>query len=119
MLTKGGRLTVVSAFNRISGPGPPWGVPVLAIPLVIHGHSEEAETDHDGEVQLINDERELIRSIPFKFTFPASSVPGLPVRSIVNLVQLGASFDAPGLYVFEVYIDGTYMAAASLVIAQS
>ena len=115
---QGGRLTVVNAFNRITGPGPQWGIPVLALSIVIHGHSEEAETRHEGEVRLINDERELIRAMPFEFEF-AKAVPGIPLRHIAILVTLATTFASPGPYAFEVYIDDTYMAAASWVIVQS
>lgn len=114
-----GRLTVVNAFNQINGPGPQWVVPVMAISLVIHGHSEEASTEHQGEVRLINDTRKTVRSMPFQFAFPEATVPGLPVKNISTMMHIGANFPAAGLYAFEVYIDGTYMAAASLVIVQS
>ena len=114
-----GRLTVVNAFNQIAGPGPQWVIPVMAISLVIHGHSEEAETEHKGEIRLINDARELVRAAPFEFAFPQATVPGLPVKNITTLMTIGQKFPAPGLYAFEVYIDDTYMAAASLVIVQS
>ncbi len=115
----GGRLTVVNAFNRLSGPGPQWGMPVLAIPLVIHGHSEEAETEHEGKIKLIDAERTVKQEIDFSFRFPEASVPGLPVKHIGNIMIFGATFDAPGLYAFEVYIDDIYMAAASMVIQQT
>ena len=56
-IDQGGRLTVVNAFNRLSGPGPRWVMPVLAIPIVVHGHSEEAETEHEGKIKLIDADR--------------------------------------------------------------
>ena len=114
-----GRLTVVNAFNQITGPGPQWVIPVMGISLVIHGHSEEAETEHKGEVRLINDARELVKSMRFEFAFSKITVPGLPVKHISTLMTIGQNFPAPGLYTFEVYIDDIYMAAASLVIVQS
>ncbi len=113
------RLTVVNAFNQISGPGPRWTVPILALSIVIHGHSEEAETDHEGEIRLIDDSREILRSMPFEISFPKSTHPGLPVKFIATLQAVGFTFEAAGLYAFEVYIDGIYMAAVSLVIVQS
>ena len=114
-----GRLTIVNAFNSITGPGPSWTIPVLAISIVIHGHSAEASSEHKGEVRLIDSERAVLRSMEFEFAFSASSVPGLPVRFIQTLGILGATFDSAGLYAFEIYIDGTYHAATSLVVLQS
>ena len=113
-----GRLTVVNSFNQITGPGPKWTIAMLALSIVIHGHSEEAETDHQGELRLINESREVVKTMPFEVKFPKATVPGLPVRFIATLRSVGATFDAPGLYAFEVYIDGIYMAAASLVVVQ-
>ncbi len=114
-----GRLTIVNAFNLISGPGPAWGVPVLAISIVIHGHSAEAGTEHKGEIRLIDSERTVLRSLEFEFGLGAITVPGMPIRFIQTLGILGANFDSPGLYAFEVYIDGTYHAAASLVVQKN
>ena len=110
-----GRLTVVNAFNSISGPGPVWAVPVLAISIVIHGHSAEAGSEHEGEIRLIDAERTAVKPpMKFEFAFTASTVSGIPVRFIQTLSILGATFESPGPYAFEVYIDGTYHAAASL-----
>ena len=114
-----GKLTVVNAFNQINGPGPKWTIAVLGLSIVVHGHSDEAETSHQGEVRLINEDREVIRSMPFPFDFPKTTVPGLPVRYVAAMTIIGASFDAPGVYAFEVYIDDIYMAAASLVITKT
>ena len=116
---KGGRLTVVNAFNRLTGPGPRWAMPVLAIPLVIHGHSEEAETTHEGVLRLIDEERTVKQETEFSFSFSETVVPGLPLKHISNIMIMGATFDKPGLYAFEVYIDGIYMASASLVIQRT
>lgn len=113
-----GRLTVVNAFNEIGGPGPEWVIPILALSIVVHGHSEEAETDHEAEIRLIDDSREIVRTMPFEVSFPKSTYPGLPVKYIATILAVGFKFEAAGLYAFEVYIDGIYMAAASLVITQ-
>lgn len=117
--TVDGKLTVVNAFNQIKGAGPKWMIPVMGISIVVHGHSEEAETEHEGEIRLINEDRKLLRSLPFSFTFPKSTIVGLPLRYVAVMTLIGATFDAPGVYAFEVYIDDIYMAAASLVITKT
>lgn len=116
--TTDGRLTVVNTFNRISGPGPQWGVPMLAVSLVIHGHKAEAGTHHEGEIKLLNKDREEINPQPmtFEFQFKEESEldPGMPLRSTQTYTVIGISFPEPGPYAFEVYIDETYHASASL-----
>ncbi|MFO8175515.1 MAG: hypothetical protein R6T96_14605 [Longimicrobiales bacterium] len=117
-----GRLTVVNVFNKINGPGP-WAIPFFSISMVIHGHEKEAQTHHEGEIILLDSERERVKEdpIPFEFTFPKKSknTPGMPVRFVVNLMIAGLVFERPGPYAFEVHIDGTYHASASLFIART
>lgn len=117
-----GRLTVVNAFNRLSGPGPKWGLPVMYLTLVVHGPLQEAGTEHEGEIKLLNAQRELINKEPMKFMFrfppnDGNLTPGMPVRSITT-VALGLQFDAPGPYAFEITIDGYFAAATLLHVTQ-
>lgn len=116
----GGLLTVVNNFNRLQIPEPPLVMPSMAVSLVIHGSSAEADTSHAGEIHFINEDRESLTEEParFEFSFPPEEEmwPGVPARHvhIWNLFQV--QFDTPGPYAFEVYIDDTYHAAASFYI---
>lgn len=114
-----GRFTVANAFNRLHGPGPKWGVPIIYVSLVIHGHREEAGTEHELELRLINARREVLMPDPPRghFTFPAGEGmlrEGLPLRTIYVLALIGIVFEEPGPYAVEAYIDGTYHASASM-----
>jgi len=114
-----GRLTVANAFNRINGPGPRWGIPMIYVSLVIHGHRAEAGTDHELELRLVNARREPMLDEPaigsFRFHEDDGSLEeGLPLRHIHTVALMGLVFEEPGPYAFEVYIDGTYHAATAL-----
>ena len=112
-----GRLTVVNVFNKLTGPGPKWGRPFFTISLVIHGHSKEAGTTHEGEIYLLDSERKqgMPEPIPFSFSVPEQkrATPGMPVRHITVMTIMGATLENPGPYAFEVHIDGIYHASAS------
>jgi hypothetical protein len=111
-----GKLTVVGVFNRVSGA--PITLPQLSISLVIHGHAAEAGTTHTLEIWLLNERREKLNPEPMResFTFAGSEsiLPGVPLRVISVSTVLMPTFSESGPYAFEVYIDGTYHASASL-----
>lgn len=67
-----GRLTVVNAFNRLRGPGPEWGLPIMYLTVVAHGPKREAGHRWDGEIRLIDAQRELVgeKPRPFILGFP-------------------------------------------------
>jgi hypothetical protein len=118
-----GNLTVVSAFNALGGPGPAWGLPLMAISLVIHGHRDEAGTEHRAVIRLINARREQVipEELSFDFQFredDGSLEEGMPLRHTAVFMLGGVAFTEPGPYAFEIYIDGTYHAAATLFVRQ-
>lgn len=117
---QGGKLTVVNAFNKLQGPGPRWGIPLLYVSLVVHGPRREGGKTFPGELRLLNANREEVGGPwPFAVTFPeATTDEGMPVRSISVILLAGLVFKAPGAYAFEVYVDGAYAAAHTLYVKQ-
>lgn len=115
-----GRLTVVNCYNRITTETLPAGIGLLCLSLVVHGAPAEAGTRHKGEVKLLNQRREVLGQNPisFEFTFKGRDEmePGMPLRWIGNFKIMRLVLSEEGPYAFEVYIDGTYHAAASLVL---
>lgn len=118
-----GRLTVIDAFNNLSGPGPVWGLPVMAVSLVIHGHRAEAGTRHKVDMRLIDASRkDVVPPMHFEFSFPEDNGKldeGVPLRQPWTFGMIGVSFNKPGIYAFEVQIDGTYAASASLLVKRT
>lgn len=116
--TPDGRFTIVNAFNRLSGPGPAWGLTEMYITLLIHGHRAEAGSTHRGEIRILNGEREQLRDpLPFEITFSPDDgelAEGMPLRNFFVGRIVGMAFPAPGPYAFEVYIDDIYHAATNL-----
>lgn len=119
----GGKLTVVGAFNRITGPGPVWRLPYMAISMVIHGHADEAGTEHEIEIELKHESGDVLTEEPMKLSFKfqdrESLHPGIPARHVATHTILVPTFDRPGAYAFNVYIDGTYHASTSLYIRKT
>jgi hypothetical protein len=110
-----GKLTVVGCFTRIPADSPPVRLVHLSLSVVIHAHASEAGSTHTIEVRLLNARRELVRQ-PYKEEFTLASegiLPGIPIRHINVTTLLAPLFTEFGPYAFEVYIDGTYHAAAA------
>ena len=117
-----GRLTVVNSFNRITGPGPEWGLPIVYLSLVMHAHREELG-EHEIEVRLIDRSRhEVLQERPkAKLTIRESDPmdDGMPAHSVVVIGMMGLKFHTSGPYAFEVYIDGVFGDAVTLYVRQS
>ena len=109
-------LTVLNTFNSIKAPSFPATRSVMSISLIIHGHRDERGSAHDLEIRVVDAGRTLDQVIleqVFEFA-DQEPEPGMPLRHLVVHTMLQTVFGAPGAYAFEVYIDGTYHAAAAL-----
>lgn len=109
--TQHGRLTVVNVFNSMSAQDVPVRVPLMSISLVIHGHADEAGSEHTCEIHLLDQDRNPVGDDPirFDFTMPdGEPPPGMPLRHVVARRFIGLTLQEQGTYAFEVYIDGTY-----------
>lgn len=117
---RGGRLTVVNSFNRLNGPGPQWGIPIIYLSLVVSAHEREAKTRHQCEVTLVDAQRNSVLSqdleFEMEFTNKTPDAPGMPLRHVTAVSLMGIVFQAPGPYAFEVYIDGVFHGAHTLFI---
>lgn len=115
---QGGKLTVVGVFDRIGPLRLPARIPTMCVSVVIHAHHDEAGTEHEGEIRIVDQHRKAKQAAKFRFRFPekADHLPGLPLRHVYIWTILAAAFEAPGAFAFEVYIDGTYHAATSFAV---
>lgn len=113
-------LTIVGVFNQLVVAEIPVKLPALALSIVIHGHSAEANTSHKIEVRLLNQRRETINPKPIEVSFAFSNAPppGLPLRHTAVVKVFGPVFPEYGAYAFEVYIDGTYHAGTVVYIGR-
>jgi hypothetical protein len=120
-ITDGGKLTVIGVFNRIPVTEAPVKIPLLFVSLVIHAHASEAGSSHRVEIAFLNAKREPLRQpLVEEFTFagPGSIRPGIPLRYVTAIGLLLPEFPELGPYAFEVLVDGTYHAAASLYVGE-
>lgn len=110
------RLTVVNIFDRMMGPGPQWGMPIVYLSWIILAHQEEVGT-HAVEIKLVNVARESLLPKPLTFNIELNATqaaPGMPLRHQGIYTLGGLVFGAPGPYAFEMYIDDYYAASTSL-----
>ncbi|MBI4520050.1 MAG: hypothetical protein HY701_04385 [Gemmatimonadetes bacterium] len=113
------KLTIVGSFNMIAARQFPAQHEQLAVSLVIYAHPKEAGREVGFEVKVLDQQRNELATLPGKFTLGTGVVvPGLPLRHVVVVKVFGAVFPHPGLYAFEVYLDGTYHAAAVLAVVK-
>lgn len=114
-----GKLSVIGVFNRIGPAKLPVQLPIMAVSLVIHAHHDEAGSQHEGELRLIDEKRAVITKRPFRFHFTKENlVSGIPLRAIHTTIIMAPRFDTAGAYAFEVYIGGTYHASTSFVVME-
>jgi hypothetical protein len=117
-----GKLHLIGAFDRVLVDSPPAVLGQMSLSLIIHGHAAEAGSTHSLQIQLLNQRREMMGPpIDATFMMPPSElvVPGIPLRVVLVLTILSPAFPEFGAYAFEVYIDGTYHAGASLYVGPS
>lgn len=66
----GSRLLIVGTLNRMNVPGVPARLPVVYLAFVVEGHRDLRGTQHEAEVRIVNQRREVVGT-PMKaeFTF--------------------------------------------------
>ena len=112
-----GKLTVLGVFNRIGPAKLPVVMSTMAVSVVMHAHHDEAGSEHQAELRLIDQDRNVINTHPTKIQFARENlIPGIPLRAVKVIVILTPSFERAGAYAYEFYIDDTYHAAASFVV---
>lgn len=121
-VTDAGELTVYRTFRSMAGSSFPARVPLMALSVVIHAHADEAGTEHEMEIRLLDDDRNPIDPTPVTRSFrfqEETPPPGMPLRHTrVQRIQ-GVQFPRVGTYAFEVYIDGTYHGTASFFVGRA
>lgn len=114
------KLTVVGVSNLLTAQSLPARLPLICVSLVIHAHPDEGGTQHDGELRLLNQDRDILHQHAFRFQLKEGPPPpGVPLRHVSVQRFLGLEFEHAGAYSFEVFIDETYHAAVSFYVAES
>jgi hypothetical protein len=117
VVEQGGALTVVRTFNQLNATELPARVAILSVSIIIHAHSSEAGTSHNFELVLMSAKQGRVATVvQDNFVLNAEGhpiTPGIPIRHILVFNVMQAEFKEDGPYAFELYIDGTYHAAAT------
>ena len=119
VLDQGLALTVVRTFNHLETAQLPARIPLMSISVLIHAHSSECGTSHHFELVLVSAKQGRITTVvEGDFVLSAATpLPGMPLRHEMVFNVMHAEFPTDGPYAFELYIDGTYHAAAAFFIA--
>lgn len=107
----GGTLTIVGIYNRLTVTSLPAMVPTIALSVIVHGTRDQAGSEHEAEIHLLNKQRQPVAGTPVKvkFTFNANEPPeGLPARHILTAAINNFAVTEEGPFGFEIYIDDIY-----------
>lgn len=108
-------LTVLRCFNAVTSRELPARVPSMAISVVIHAHFDERGTKHEFKLKLLNERREQVGIQEGVFQLPqgGEEPTGIPLRHTIISRFGNVVLSEAGPHAFELYIDGTYHAAAA------
>src|SRR5688572_12079416 len=92
-------------------------MPMLSISVIIHAHASESQTVHRFDLVLVSAKQgQIAKVVEGDFTLnPTGALidAGMPIRHVLVFNVMQAVFPTDGPYAFELFIDGTYYAAAA------
>lgn len=111
-------LTVLRTFHVLQATSFPARIGMMTVSAIVHAHLSDAGTEHTLKLVLINEKREQLRTLldtKFRLGTPNENHPaGVPLRHVIIHRAVNAEFPHAGAYAVELFIDGTYHAAASI-----
>lgn len=111
------RLTIIGTLNRTTVSSVPVRLPPIYMTLVIEAHQDQAGSEHEVEIRILNQRRERVgKSMKVSFRFKDEpTLAGMhPRHSLV--IAIATEFPEEGPYAYEVFIDGIYHASTNLYI---
>jgi hypothetical protein len=103
--TADSKLNILGEFNIVLSMQFPCAVPSMALVFRLEAEGSEP-ADHAFSVQLLDEDRNLVRPLlEGHFTLSPSQHEGLPRRVQGIFPIVGAVFERPGTYVFDVLVD--------------
>lgn len=116
-----GKLFIHGAgWDRIYAASFPASHASMAVAVIISVGYDEALTDHQLEVKLLDTEGNLLGAVAggaFNVGHPAGAVRGAPSQVPLQFTFTGITFPAPGAYEWVVEINGERLARLPLVLA--
>ncbi len=104
-----GKLNILGEFNQIFTSDFPTIHPSMSLVIKIEGDISEVEEEHRLQIRIVNEDGERIAELEektFKFSEPADAAFPAAKGMITNLRNV--IFDRPGVYSFDILIDGRY-----------
>ena len=108
------RLTIIGTLNRTTVPSVPVRLPPIYMSLVIEAHPDQAGSEHEVEIRILNQRRERVGNamkVSFRFA-DEPPLPGMHPRHSL-IMAITSEFPEEGPYAYEVFIDGTYYASTN------
>lgn len=113
-----GKLNIAGIFDRITTGNFPAQWPAMAFVVKLAAHSTESGK-HEMKVVVADEDGRKIAEMGAKFTLDdGAAIAGMPLTGQVVFPIAGAQFPKPGIYSFDILIDGRYEDSAKLLLVK-
>lgn len=112
-----GKLNVMGIFTNIYAHKFPAVHPSMVLVLDIEAHPSEAGIEHSFLVKVVNEDYKEIAKIDGSIKFDTPKDQKLPPHASFPIPLKGMRFEKPGVYSFDILIDGRYERSVPLHVA--
>lgn len=108
-ISRDGKLNILGEFNQILTSDFPALHPSMTLIIKVEGDISEVEEEHKLQIRIVNEDGERVaelEEIRFRFSEPADAAFPASIGIITTLRN--ALFDRPGVYSYDILIDGRY-----------
>lgn len=108
-VSRDGKLNILGEFNQILVSDFPAVHPSMTLVIKVEGDISEVEEEHNLQIRIVNEDGKRvaeIEEIRFRFSEPADAA--LPASKGMIATLHTAVFEQPGVYSFDIFIDGRY-----------
>ena len=117
-VSKDGKLNIMGIFDRITADEFPTSWPSMSFVVRLQAHSTETGK-HKMIVVVADEDGRKIAEMAAEFTIPKSKVgDGMPWKGQLIFPIVGAQFPEPGMYSFDILIDGRYEDSMGLLLVK-
>ena len=115
-----GKLNITGIFDRINAKEFPASWPSMSFVVRIQGHWSETG-EHEMKVVVADQDGRKIAEMGAEFTIPKQQdkdSDGMPWKGQLIFPVMGARFPEPGIYSFDILIDGRYEDSMELLLVK-
>jgi len=113
-----GKLNITGIFDRIQSADFPARWPAMTVVIRLAAHRTEVG-QHDLRVDIADEDGRKIAQMGGSFHVGEPVRPGLPSHGQIIIPIHNAAFPKPGVYTFNILIDGRYEDSTHLIVDRS